>query len=144
MRYIVWSRTALLQSLMPGCTAGGAPLRLQMGVNTFPSQGERSNGRQHWTPGSSDSGVGTCVPLQPASCTNLKGPLTPASVSSPSHKRLGLDHLADILSAERSRDRFPGAGGIRQNLPWSASQPSKVALTGRIPGLSVQTQTQAC
>lgn len=46
------------------------------------------------------------VSLQPASCANLKGPLTPASVSSPSHKRLGPDHLADVLSAERSRDRF--------------------------------------
>ena len=37
---------------------------------------------------------------------NLKRPLTPASVSSPSHKQLGLDHLEDILSTERSRDGF--------------------------------------
>ena len=105
MRYIVWSQNALLLCLTPGCTAGGAPLRLQMGVNTFPSRGrgavEGSTGQQGAVTLKSEP-----VSLQPASCANLKGPLTPASVFSPSHKRLGPDHLADVLSAERSRDCF--------------------------------------
>ena len=90
-------------------------------------------GEEHWeaAPGSSDPGVGTCVPLQPASCTTLKGPLTAASVSSPSHKQLRLDHQADVLSAERSRDRFlVRVASVKTSCGQLPSPPGSLRLDG--------------
>lgn len=136
-RYTVWSQKSLLRFLTPGCTAGGALLSL------FPSQGERSNGEQHQTPGRSDSGFGTCAPRWPARRLNLKRPLTPASVSSPSQKQLGLDHLEDILSTERSRDGFlVQVGPIKISWGQLPSPPGFLWLDG-YPSYQCR-QTQAC